>query len=85
MIVHFLLILILCGLNLIPVSLSFRKKYILPFSFLCIGLFMGLRYDYGLDYWNYYEAFTNTNNDISNEFGFWSFFILLKSTMCITS
>lgn len=35
---------------------------------------MGLRYDYGLDYWNYYEAFVNPANEISKEVLFWKFF-----------
>lgn len=89
MIIHFLLTFILCCLNLIPISLTFRRKYILPFTFLCIGLFMGLRYDYGLDYWNYYNMFIEESGSYkNNEFLFTALllsfnkyyqFILVKS------
>lgn len=34
-----------------------REKYILPFSFLLVFVYWAIRYDYGLDYWNYYRIF----------------------------
>lgn len=75
MFVHFSLTAFLCLLNLIRFNPDIRKNYILSLSFLLIGLFMGLRYDYGLDYWNYYEIFEwHRENYHPEEFLFWKFF-----------
>lgn len=75
MLIHFSLTLFLCLLNLIKFKPNIHKNFILPFSFLLIGLFMGLRFDYGLDYWNYYDIFVSQKNDYRpEEFLFWKFF-----------
>lgn len=55
--VHLTLLLILLLLNLIPDKIIDRKKIILPFSFLLVLVYWAIRYDYGLDYWNYYNLF----------------------------
>ena len=57
---------------------SIRKNWILPLSFIAIGLFMGLRYDYGLDYWNYYDEFYNYSGYRKHEILFWLFFFSFK-------
>ena len=57
-----------------PFKASTRKNWILPLSFILIGLFMGLRYDYGLDYWNYYDEFYKYKGYRDKEFLFWLFF-----------
>lgn len=73
--IHYALTAFLCLLNLIKFKPDIRKNYILSFSFLLIGLFMGLRYDYGLDYWNYYELFELQRVYYHpEEFLFWKFF-----------
>ena len=36
-----------------------RLKYILPFCFLLLTFFFSIRYDYGLDYHNYLDAFVS--------------------------
>lgn len=74
MLIHFSLTLFLCLLNLIPLSIPVRKNFILPLSFIMIGIFMGVRYNYGLDYWNYYDEFYNYQNYRPNESLFWLFF-----------
>lgn len=37
---------------------NLRVKYILPLCFIIITTFFAIRYDYGLDYWNYYERYS---------------------------
>lgn len=74
MYIHFSLTILLCILNLMPIKPSARKNWILPLSFILIGLFMGLRYDYGLDYWNYYNEFYHYGGYRENESLFWIFF-----------
>lgn len=78
MVVHILLTLILCIINILPLDNHIRKKWVLPLSFLAIGLFMGFRYDYGLDYWNYYDIFYGTTREqsLQDEFSFYTFFYL---------
>ena len=74
MYIHFSLTFLLCLLNAIPISLSVRKRWILPFTFILIGIYMGIRYDYGLDYFNYCKIFYNHRNYRPQEFLFWQFF-----------
>lgn len=37
---------------------NLRTWYILPLCFLIITVFYAIRYDYGFDYWSYYERFS---------------------------
>ena len=55
--VHLVLLIILLLINIIPQGYVDRKKYILPISFVLILVYWAIRYDYGLDYWNYYDWF----------------------------
>lgn len=57
MYIHLGLLIILILINLIPDRVLDRKKIILPFSFLVVLVYWSIRYDYGLDYWNYYDLF----------------------------
>lgn len=67
--VHLALLFIILFLNLIPEKRINRKKYILPLSFLLILAYWALRYDYGLDYWNYYQGFTEGQTEKNWGFG----------------
>ena len=68
--VHLVLLAILVIINLFPDSFIDRKKYILPISFLLILVYWAIRYDYGLDYWNYYNSFyEGTEGKLSRGFG----------------
>ena len=55
--IHIGILLILLILNLLPEKWANREKFILPFSFLVITVYWAIRYNYGLDYWNYYNLF----------------------------
>ena len=80
--VHLILLIILLLLNIIPEKNIDRKKYILPFSFLIILVYWAIRYDYGLDYWNYYNAFylgSLNDNSIVKERLFYLFFYSFNS------
>ena len=55
--IHLSLLVIILLLNLMPEKWADRKKFILPFSFLMVLVYWAIRYDYGLDYWNYYNMF----------------------------
>ncbi len=37
---------------------NIRVRYILPLCFIIITIFFAIRYNYGLDYWHYYERFS---------------------------
>ena len=81
MIVYLSLLLALIILNLWPTNLEKRKKVILPVSFILIFLFLGLRYDYGLDYFNYYNVFYDPNlrdRDYGDEPLFWKLFFFFE-------
>lgn len=70
MLVHLFLLTILIVLNLIPDRVVDRKRFILPLSFLLILLYWALRYDYGLDYWDYYSSFYDgTEGKLHRGFG----------------
>lgn len=55
--IHFIILLIVLTLNIIPQRFINRKKIILPISFLIIGVYLAIRYNYGLDYFNYMNSF----------------------------
>jgi len=77
MVVHILLLIILLVINLLPEYWIDRKKYVLPFSFILILIYWSIRYDYGLDYWNYYNAFysgVTENARGTRETWFYAFF-----------
>lgn len=50
-------------LNLIPNKYIDRKNKILPLSFILIAVYFAIRYNYGLDFWRYYEAFNSSRED----------------------
>lgn len=95
--VHITLLLILLLLNLIPDKIIDRKKIILPFSFLLVLVYWAIRYDYGLDYWNYYNLFYSEKTAFSKgttEFLFFRFlnlfdyyyqFIIVHSLVVVIS
>lgn len=64
-------VLLLCG----SLKNKSRKKHVaLPISMLIIGFFVAIHYDYGLDYWNYYDIFYY-DRDYPNRHGdvfFWT-------------
>lgn len=81
MIVHISILLFLLFINLLPPNYIDRKKYILPFSFIIITVYWAIRYDYGLDYWNYYTLFYDEAEDYITGFGerlFFSFTHIFK-------
>lgn len=41
-----------------------RYKFLLPISFLVVTIYMGIRYDYGLDYWSYYYSFDSESDEL---------------------
>ena len=55
--VHLIVLIIVLFLNIIPQRFINRKKYILPLSFLIIGVYLSIRYNYGPDYFNYMHIF----------------------------
>lgn len=56
--VHLFLMFFLALINvIIPDKSIDRRKVILPFSFIIIAIYWCIRYDYGLDYWSYYDSF----------------------------
>ena len=68
--VHIGLLIVLLLLNLIPERKVRREKYILPLSFFLVLIYWAFRYDYGLDYWNYYNMFyTGTRVERTAGFG----------------
>lgn len=74
--VHFILLVILLILNLIPEKIIDRKKFILPLSFLLILVYWAIRYDYGLDYWSYYDLFYSGAEERARGFGEKGYFFL---------
>lgn len=80
--VHLVLLIILLLLNIIPEKTVDRKKIILPFSFILVLIYWAIRYDYGLDYWNYYNAFYSKvfdDNHYIKERLFYLFFYSFKA------
>lgn len=75
--VHLTLFVILLFLNLIPERLIDRKKYILPFSFLIVFVYWAIRFDYGLDYWNYLNGFYSGQSENRAGFGERYFYYLM--------
>ena len=69
MIVHIALLFIILLLNFITENPERRKKYTLPFSFFLVFVYWAFRYDYGLDYWNYYRIFEGEQNLTETGFG----------------
>lgn len=66
--VHFTILLALVLLNIIPMKVEVRKKIILPFSFIILFVYWAFRYEYGQDYWAYYDYFYN-NKQTEKGFG----------------
>ena len=69
MIVHLSILIFLLFINLLPNRNNRRKKYVLPFSFFVIIVYWAIRYDYGLDYWNYYDLFYDGVEEYITGFG----------------
>lgn len=69
MLVHLSILVFLLIINLIPNIKNRRKKYVLPISFFIIIIYWALRYDYGLDYWNYHMLFYNDAEEYVTGFG----------------
>lgn len=68
--IHLGILAIVVLLNLIPDKFINRRKWILPISFLLILAYWALRYDYGLDYWDYLRSFyAGTEGKESRGFG----------------
>lgn len=62
--VHFIILLALLLANIIPFSEKIRKKFVLPISFLVLFIYWAIRYEYGQDYWAYYDYFySNRQSD----------------------
>lgn len=57
MVVHFLLLIIILLLCSIRCKRGYREHLFLPICFILLALYWALMYDYGLDYWNYYDIF----------------------------
>lgn len=51
------LLIFLLSLNLLPIKDYIKEKYILFISFIILFLFIGLRYNYGIDYLTYERLF----------------------------
>ena len=68
-------------LNLFPLKLEKRKKFILPISFIILFVFLAIRYDYGVDYLTYQRIFYSPelySRGFGSEPLFWWFFFLFK-------
>lgn len=63
MAVHLSLMIFIILLNLFPLKNGNRKKKILPISFLLIAIYFAIRYNYGLDFFRYYQGFTSGRED----------------------
>lgn len=73
--VHIPLLILCVLLCLIPSKHgTFREKWIMPLCMLLITVYMAIRYDYGLDFWSYYNAFFSetTRTEVSEPL-FWLF------------
>lgn len=58
MVVHISLLIICVILLLLPDNVNNRRKRIIfPICAIAVIIFAAIRYDYGLDYWSYYESF----------------------------
>lgn len=57
MVVHFLITFSIVLLNILPLGAKLRKNIILPFSFIVLFVYWAIRYEYGQDYWHYYDIF----------------------------
>lgn len=76
--VHLILLLLVLFLNLISKRFIDRKKYILPISFLIIGLYLAIRYNYGSDYFSYMNFFYADIQQIQFGTGEFLFFNLMS-------
>lgn len=56
--VHIPLVIVCVVLCLFPFKSKWKKVLIMPICMLMITVYMAIRYDYGLDYWAYYNGFT---------------------------
>lgn len=77
MLVHFLILLIVIIINLVPKNEVWRKEKALPVSFAIITGFLAIRYNYGTDYLSYYDIFYYNANysEVTNyEWIFWKIF-----------
>ena len=72
--VHIPLLIICLILCLLPLKEKWREKWILPICILLITVYMAIRYDYGLDFWSYYLAWSDTEHRTGvTESLFWLF------------
>lgn len=77
MLIHFLILLIVIIINLVPKNEVWRKEKALPVSFAIITGFLAIRYNYGTDYLSYYDIFYYNANysEVTNyEWIFWKIF-----------
>ena len=63
MAVHLSLMIFIIFLNLLPFKNDNRRKKILPISFLLIAVYFAIRYNYGLDFFRYYNGFISGRED----------------------
>ncbi len=62
--VHFLILLLVLVINFLPIKDRAKKKFCLPLSFFILLLYWAFRYEYGQDYWAYYDYFySNMQSD----------------------
>ncbi len=76
MVVHFALLLIILLLLGCKCKEGYRENIFLPISVILLGLYWMLMYDYGLDYWSYYQIL-NYDPHYGDEKGepfFWNLF-----------
>ena len=55
--VHIPLLIICVILSILPTKGAFKEKWLMPLCMLLITIYMAIRYDYGLDFWSYYNSF----------------------------
>lgn len=65
MIHHIIITVIAVILCLVPVNVNRRTKYMMPLAFIIVTFFFAIRYNYGLDYVPYLDAFYNGDNATS--------------------
>lgn len=60
---YIILYLLICLCICLCRNALMSSKKALAFAFILIGIFLAFRYDYGLDYWSYYDEFINEYTD----------------------
>ena len=46
-----------------------KQQIVLPLAFIAITVFFAIRYDYGLDYWSYYNYYDTGRTLEESEYG----------------